>query len=117
MEPSRVRVRVRAEVRPAGVGMLSISGEFDHDGVATFEEAVRSVRAEGCHCLLLDLSGLTFMDSSGVNAMLRVQRDSRARGGWTRLAGPRTPVLKVIELVGLDQAIPLYTTVDDALAA
>ncbi|QGV77117.1 STAS domain-containing protein [Streptomyces ficellus] len=114
MEQSGVRVGI--EVRPAGVGVLTVRGELDYDGVPLFDEAVGSVRAEGVHRLLLDLSDLTFMDSSGVNAFLRVQRDARAEGGWLRLANPQPSVLRLIELVGLTAAIPLYDTVGDALA-
>ncbi|MGI5359018.1 STAS domain-containing protein [Streptomyces sp. CA-252508] len=112
-------VRVRVEVRPAGVGVgvVTIGGELDHDGVGLLEEAVGSLREQDVHRLLLDLSELTFMDSSGVNAFLRAQRGSRAGGGWVRLANPQPSVLRVIELVGLGEAIPLYPTVGDALAA
>ncbi|MFF8288688.1 STAS domain-containing protein [Streptomyces sp. NPDC016309] len=115
MERSGVQVGV--EVRPGGVGVVTIGGELDYEGVAHLDEAVDRAREQGVHCLLLDLSGLTFMDSSGVNAFLRVQRDTHARGGWVRLVNPQPSVLRVIELVGLGEAIPLYPTVGDALAA
>ncbi|ORT55644.1 STAS domain-containing protein [Streptomyces sp. CB03238] len=113
----RGRFHVQGEVQPAGIGVVRVSGELDYDGVAALEDAVRSVRALGSHCLLLDLSGLTFMDSSGVNALLKARRDTHVTGGWMRIADPQPPVLKVIELVGLDQAIPLYNSVSDALEA
>ncbi|GGU47850.1 STAS domain-containing protein [Streptomyces lavendofoliae] len=115
MEQSGLRVRV--EVRPVGVGVVTIGGELDYDGVALLGNAIGSLRDQGVHCLLLDLSGMTFMDSSGVNAFLLAQRASRAQGGWVRLANPQPSVLRVIELVGLGEAIPLYATVGEALAA
>ncbi|MFF8833297.1 STAS domain-containing protein [Streptomyces sp. NPDC015131] len=119
-------VRVRVEVRPEGAGgagtgtgvaVVSVGGELDYDGVGQLEEAIRSVRDEGVHRLVFDLSGLTFMDSSGVNSFLRAQRDAQAGDGWVRLADPQSSVLRVIELVGLAQAIPLHTTVGEALEA
>lgn len=115
MEPGRFQVQ--GEVQPAGIALVRVSGELDYDGVAALEDAVRSVRALGSHCLLVDLSGLTFMDSSGVNALLKARRDTHVSGGWMRIAGPQPSVLRVIELVGLDQAIPLYADVSEALTA
>ncbi|RST17557.1 anti-sigma factor antagonist [Streptomyces sp. WAC05374] len=113
MEPGRFQAQ--GEVRPTGVAVVRVSGELDYDGVTVLENAVRSVRALGGHRLLLDLSGLTFMDSSGVNALLKARQETHVTGGWMRIAGPQPPVLKVIELVGLDQAIPLYSSVGEAL--
>ncbi|MFJ8649270.1 STAS domain-containing protein [Streptomyces sp. NPDC093546] len=115
MGPSRVQVRV--EPRPAGIGVVTISGELDYDGISAFEQALTAAQARGMHQLLLDLSPLTFMDSSGVNAFLRAQRATTTTGGWLRLANAQPSVLKVIELVGLGQAIPLYGTVEEALEA
>lgn len=82
----RGRFQVQGEVQSAGIGVVRVSGELDYDGVAALEDAVRSVRALGSHCLLLDLSGLTFMDSSGVNALLKARRDAHVTGGWMRIA-------------------------------
>ncbi|MEU7280018.1 STAS domain-containing protein [Streptomyces sp. NPDC045431] len=108
-------MQVRVEPRPAGVGVVTISGQLDYDGVAVLEQAVTSAQAQGLRNLLLDLSPLTFMDSSGVNAFLRAQRATTSTGGWLRLASAQPSVLRVIELVGLGQAIPLYGTVEEAL--
>jgi anti-anti-sigma factor len=66
---------------------------------------------------VLDLSGVTFRDSSGINVLITAHKSLSDAYGWLRLAGPQTSVLPLIELVGLDQVIACHPTVEQALTA
>src|SRR5207247_2497768 len=77
-------------------------GEFDLAGVEHFESVLAKVEAESPQVVVIDLTDLEFMDSSGLRAL--VMADRRARKAGRRLAlvpGPR-PVRRVCELSQVD---------------
>ncbi|MEV6353200.1 STAS domain-containing protein [Streptomyces hydrogenans] len=108
------------DVREEGRGtVLVLRGDLDHDSVVQLDEAGRREtapdRAEGT--VVADLAGLTFCDSSGVSALLRLYR--RLEAGHRRLvlaAVPRT-VQRLFALTGLDQIFTVHADVHEALAA
>jgi stage II sporulation protein AA (anti-sigma F factor antagonist) len=67
--------------------------------------------------MVVDLSGVTFMDSSGINVLIAARNAVAGTGGWLRLAGPTESVLRTLRLVGLDEIIDCYPTLRDALNA
>ena len=62
------------------------------------------MRAYGAR-LALDLTGVTFIDCSGVNALLASCRDARRLGGSMRVAGASPRVRRLIEITGLEQVL------------
>jgi anti-anti-sigma factor len=66
--------------------------------------------------LIIDLSGLRFMDSSALHVILRANRSMDRQGGVLALACPREPVAKMLRLTAADQLVPVYQSVADASA-
>ena len=66
--------------------------------------------------MVIDLSGLRFMDSSALHVILRANRAMDRQGGVLSLAGPRDPVAKMLRLTAADQLIPVYASVSEAAA-
>ena len=99
------RLTVRSE-RDGVLHTIRLEGELD---LATAEELERELlRVEGSDALsiVLDLSGLEFIDSTGVR--LLIQADARSRANSNRLAllrGPRA-VQRVFELIGILDRLP-----------
>ena len=94
------------------VTVVALSGEFDLAGVERFEIALGRLES-GPGAVLVDLSGLDFMDSSGLRAL--VMADQRAKQAGRRLAiVPGPPVVRrVFEITQLDERLDL---VDSAAA-
>ncbi|MEV6117646.1 STAS domain-containing protein [Streptomyces sp. NPDC052109] len=67
--------------------------------------------------ILADLSGVTFMDSTGINVLIATHRQASEAQGWLRIAGARPSVLRVLQLVGVDALISCHPTVDQAIDA
>lgn len=63
----------------------------------------------------MDLSALEFMDSTGVQVLLDIRVMMTDRGGKLALAGPQNTVARVLNLVGADQLIPVYPSVEEAV--
>ena len=87
----------------AGVRVVAVSGELDLDTMGELNEALAV--GNGAATTVVDLRGLTFIDSSGVSGVLSAAR--RARDGGERLVcipGP-PQIQRVFELTGVDTVL------------
>ena len=96
--------------READHTRLSLYGELDIAAADDFEAALEELERNGPQRILLDMRGLSFLDSTGLRALLAA--DTRARGAGRRLIilqGPEA-VRRVFEITGLEERLEL---VDD----
>jgi anti-sigma B factor antagonist len=84
---------------------LSVHGEIDLATAEPFEErAIEAVMDAPVSSVLIDLSGVTFMDSAGTRALIRVMG---LQSGKSLVVQPSRPVFKVLQLVALtDRVLP-----------
>lgn len=101
-----------------GVVVLRVVGELDQATVPALRTALDPVVDDRDESLLLDLSGCEFLDSSGLAAFVSA-RERVTVDGARRFAVccPDNQVRKLLELTGLDRAMGLVESRDDALAA
>ena len=95
--------------------VVVLAGESD---VYTYDQLRSALEAEatkGVPLLIVDLSALEFMDSTGVQVLLDIRVMMNDRGGKLALAGPQSTVARVLNLVGADQLIPVYPSVEEAV--
>jgi anti-sigma B factor antagonist len=85
---------------------LRLAGELDIASAPALDEAVRKALGEGVDRVLLDLAGLTFVDSSGLR--LFIMLNARAKeDGWTlEMTRPPEPSLSVFRLTGSEENLP-----------
>ncbi|MFE2886804.1 STAS domain-containing protein [Streptomyces graminifolii] len=107
------RLSVRTDVVD-GTFVVALAGEIDHETGGSLREALDLPNSVAPHAVI-DLSQVTFMDSSGINILIAVHRTLAEAGGWLRLAGATPPVLRIIQLVGIDGIITCHPTVQQAL--
>ena len=86
-----------------GQAVLRLSGDLDMDSAEVFAEAARRVHAEGIPCLVLDLSALDFVDSSGLSQFVLALKRQREIGGEVVLQAPTDPVKRVLEIAGMNE--------------
>ncbi|MDP4220361.1 MAG: STAS domain-containing protein [Bacteroidota bacterium] len=67
--------------------------------------------------LVLDLSGVEYIDSAGLSALLLAQRQQVHHHGDMRIAGASNDVRSLLALTALDRVFPMYETVEEALNA
>ena len=65
--------------------------------------------------LVVDLSGVSFVDSAGLGALVGAVRRAQALGGRVVLASPRPGVSRVLHDTGFDRIAPVAPTLDDAI--
>jgi anti-sigma B factor antagonist len=94
--------------------VVAASGEIDLytaprlaaelDNVLTKDSATR---------IVVDMSGVDFCDSTGMNVLLSALKRSREGGGGLELAGPRPAVRKILQVTGLDTVFTVLDHVGD----
>ncbi|MGJ7414572.1 STAS domain-containing protein [Streptomyces cinereoruber] len=99
-----------------GVRVVTLRGEIDHTTKDVLEHALleRSGTAEPLR-VVADLEGVTFLDSSGLNVLISVNRQVGETGGRLRIAAAQQAVRRVLTLVGVDTVIDCRPTLEDAL--
>ncbi|NEB78656.1 STAS domain-containing protein [Streptomyces sp. SID14478] len=100
----------------SGVTVITVRGEIDHDTAGPLRLALSAAGDEAVPRVVVDLSGVTFMDSSGLNTFLTAYARFSEAGGWLRLAGPQGSPLRTLRLLGMATVLRCSATVDEALA-
>ena len=95
--------------------VVSIQGELDVVSKQRFDDCL-SEAAEESDRVVLDLSRVDFMDTTALAVIVGHWRRLVAAGGTFRLAGARYRYVKALWITGLADRLPMYDTVDEALA-
>jgi anti-sigma B factor antagonist len=96
------------------LAIVSVSGEVDLETASQLgDHALDALRDVSPH-VLLDLTGVTFMDSTGLKVLLSIQRRADLAGGSFAIAGASRSVRKILSVTGLDQTFTIHDTVDEA---
>ena len=85
-----------------GTAELYLSGEFDLEGTAAVEQQISAALVEHSH-LVVDLSGLTFMDSSAIGVLARTRRACDEREAKLAVRVGDSPVRRLLDLVGMNE--------------
>ena len=94
--------------------LIELVGEADVTNAAALREVLETEVAKRPQLLIIDLSGLRFMDSSALHAILQANRAMDRQGGVLALAAPREPVAKMLRLTAADRLLPVYGSVSEA---
>jgi anti-anti-sigma factor len=80
---------------------VALRGEIDLAATDELRRRFEAVVTPGRH-LVVDLSGVSFMDSSGIEALCVARRRALREGGSVSLRGPNPVVLRTLEITGVD---------------
>lgn len=106
------------EGRPGkGVVVLALYGDADLHVASELRDRLSAAIEDGTSFLVVDLSGVIFIDSMGLGALLGGMKRLQSSGGQFRLVVPRGDIRRILELTLLDRVFVLDLTREDALAA
>lgn len=97
--------------------VISVGGELDLETAPQLQAQISALMSEGARRFVMDLSDVTFCDSTGLSVFVRTKNSSDQNGGDILLAGPQPGVKRILQISGLYDALGTYDTVDQALAA
>ena len=107
--------RISSERRD-GFAVVAVSGELDIVTSRRFDECLAEVRRDDGH-VIIDLSEVDFMDTGSLAVIVGHWKQLTSAGGTLALAGARYRYTKTLWITGLADRLPLYDSVDDAVAA
>ncbi|MDJ0385683.1 STAS domain-containing protein [Streptomyces sp. G-G2] len=99
------------------LALAAADGDIDFDTAPRLRDRALDLLAQGHHHLVLDLSDVSFCDSSGLNALIGIMRCAQEQGGTLSLAAAPDRLLRLLQLTGLDTVLPTHPTAADALSA
>src|SRR6266403_6168552 len=112
MQPATLDI----EQQSSGNGLLiaRLKGKLSLETVSGFLQQLRPVDSAK---LVLDMSGVSFLDSAGVGALVQIFVHRRGQGQSFVLTGLTKQGSAVIQVAGLTKLLPIHGTVADALSA
>jgi anti-anti-sigma factor len=99
------------------VRVLALGGEIDLHFARVFRTLLEEKGDEKIEALVLDLSEVAFIDSSGIAAIIEHLRDAGRQGDVFCIGGMTPAVKEIFALIHLEKAMPIYQTREAALAA
>jgi anti-sigma B factor antagonist len=94
--------------------IMRLIGEIDMVTAPTVRDAAMSAIHRHSPYLHIDLSGVTFMDSTGLEVLLATRRRAEAAGGCLYLEDPSRRVIRVLEVTGVDRLFDIRPAVGGA---
>ena len=106
---------VQTRQTDSGVTVLAPNGRLDVAGAPMLKEAIGDAVKNGLPRLVIDMEGVSFVDSTGLGSVISALKQVRGSQGELRLAAPNQQARVVLELTTLDRVFPYYATVEEAL--
>ncbi|PRY37876.1 STAS domain-containing protein [Umezawaea tangerina] len=114
-DAERPRLRVHHRVQDGAV-VVEAAGDVDMNTAADLEERLATALASDTP-VVADLTGVTFLDSSGLSTLVRCHERGLRAGGSLRLVVATRAVSQPLRLTALDGLLDVYPTLEAALAA
>lgn len=99
-----------------GRAVVEVDGELDLFSAPVLRDALLQLSGDGRHLVVVELSRLKFMDSSGLGVLIGAAKRAASGGGALCVAGASERVVKVLRVTGLMRVMPAFATVQDAFA-
>ncbi|MFJ1933186.1 MULTISPECIES: STAS domain-containing protein [unclassified Kitasatospora] len=113
--PAELVVETRATA--SGAVVCALVGDLDIETLASAANLLTSVIAQRRGAVVIDLAGVGFCDSSGLNLLLKTRLAAAEEGLDLHLAAVAPTVMRVLELTGAQAVFSIHDSVDEALAA
>jgi anti-sigma B factor antagonist len=107
------KLDITQQLASNGTLIVRLSGKFSLETVSTFLQELRPVPAEK---LVLDMSGVSFLDSAGVGALVQLFVHRRNQSKKCAVAALTQQGSAVLQVAGLTKLLPTFATVEDASA-
>ncbi len=92
-----------------GHAVVTATGELDLYTAPRLQAALAGLLRDQADRITVDLSGVEFCDSTGMNVLLSAMKRLKEQGGALELAAPRPAVKRILQVTGLDT---VFTVVD-----
>ena len=88
---------------------ITVEGELDLSSALTFDEEVRRAEEREPETLVIDLSGLRFLDSTGLRLIMSAQARAKKRGHRLAIVEGTQPVQRIFRLAGVNRRLDIVS--------
>jgi anti-sigma B factor antagonist len=99
-----------------GVIIFSLEGRVDSTGAVELDNALQAAAGEGKYKMILDMSGVQYINSAGLRTLADVLTQNRGQGGDLRLVALTSKVERVFKIIGFDKFFETYSDIESAQA-
>jgi anti-sigma B factor antagonist len=114
-EPPGALFEIEVSSADEEVKVVALRGELDFDEAPAFGRVLEELRTDGAQKVVVDLSELTFIDSSGISVLVTAARAASAARGTLVIASPIPHVRRVFDIVNLSELMAIEERLDGAL--
>jgi anti-sigma B factor antagonist len=100
-----------------GVTIFTLDGRVDSEGAVDLDLALQTATSEGKSKMVLVMSQVRYMNSSGLRTLADILTQNRKSGGDLKLVNLHPKVQRVFQIIGFDKFFSIYATVEEALAS
>ncbi len=115
METYAQPIHLESFTAGGGCAVLRVAGEIDVYTVPRLRERVIHLVDEGALHIIADLRGVTFLDSTGLGALVGSLKRLRVQEGSLMLVNNTDRILRIFRITGLDNVFGLYPTLQEAV--
>jgi anti-anti-sigma factor len=101
----------------ATTSLITVRGELDLTTISELRRRVDAVLLTGHFKVVVDLTGVTHMDSSGLAELITCHQAAQALGGGMALVVGEEPIRRTLEIRGVSQLFTIAASRDDAVTA
>jgi anti-sigma B factor antagonist len=88
--------------------LVTVTGRIDSSNASELEAAFKGLADDGRYRLVVDLSGIDYMSSAGLRALVAALRENKKHHGDVRIANPSERMEEVLNLAGLNTVFSVY---------
>jgi anti-sigma B factor antagonist len=98
------------------ITVFVLEGRVDSTGATEMDSALQEAAVSRHHKMVLDMSGVTYINSAGLRTLADILTQNRANGGDLRLVALSSKVERVFKIIGFDKFFETYSNLDAAIA-
>ncbi len=98
------------------VPVVAVTGEVDVYSAPALKDSLTGLLKGGAHSVVVDLTDVAFLDSTGLGALVEARAATSDAGGALPLVCTQERILKLFKITGLDGVFAIHPTVDEAIS-
>jgi anti-sigma B factor antagonist len=108
-------MQIELEPRDNGAALVSVQGRLDAAAAPTFKQQITDAISQGNVRLALHIAHVSFMDSTGLGALVSSLKAARRANGDISIIAPSPQVQKLFKLTAMDRVFQVFTSPEEAL--
>ena len=110
-------MKMTVEQREDSITRIALDGRLDRQGTQEIDQKFDHTTSAGAMDVVIDLSRVSFITSTGIHSLVAAGKTQAARGGRVVLVRPEVMVARVLEISEIDKIVPVYDNLEAACRA